>query len=164
MQRLQLLTSQQEVLRRRLSLQVPADAVFNSPSALASLSSSPSTSRHSSGSWASADELDHSTPIPTHPGAAYTRPPPIEASQVEDSYRLREVNEQIKATLTELLNTDSARSDDRFRAWVQERLMDVEQQIRRQRRRHSSGHRETADAIAMHISPDSCGPRRLSWH
>ncbi|KAF2273936.1 uncharacterized protein EI97DRAFT_139208 [Westerdykella ornata] len=163
MQRLQLLTCQQEVLRRRLSLQIPAGAALDSPSALTSLSSTPS-SRHTSGTWSSAEELDNSAPIPAHPRAGYTKAPPIEPSQVDDSYRLRQVNEQIKATLTELLNTDSARSDERFRAWVQERLLDVEQQIRKQRRRHSGSDREMADAIAMHISLDSCGPRRLSCH
>jgi hypothetical protein len=53
----------------------------------------------------------------------------------EDAHKLFHVNKDIKATLTELLNTESVRSDGKYRQWIQERLMEAEQQIRRQRRR-----------------------------
>jgi hypothetical protein len=46
---------------------------------------------------------------------------------------------QIKATLTELLNCAEVRAEPEMRAWVQERLMEAEQEIRRQRRRRRSG-------------------------
>jgi len=65
-----------------------------------------------------------------------------------------EINKEIKATLTELLNTESVRSDEKYRQWIQERLMDAEQQIRRQRRRRSSSStvdREFASSIAEHM-------------
>jgi hypothetical protein len=101
------------------------------------------------------------SPIPTVPGAAHHR---LDAqSHLEDTHRLCEVNQQIKATLTEMLNTDSVRSDSHFRAWIQERLMDVEQQIRKQRRRHSSTDRGVAASIASHISPPE-QEKRMSWH
>jgi len=71
-----------------------------------------------------------------------------------DAHKLIEINKEIKATLTELLNTDSVRADEKYRQWVQSRLMDAEQQIRRQRRRRSSGSledREFASSIAEHL-------------
>jgi predicted component of type VI protein secretion system len=72
-------------------------------------------------------------------------------SDTTDSQKLFEINQQMKATLTELLNTDSVRADDKYRAWIQERLMDAEHQIRRQRRRRSSSDREMAESIHEHF-------------
>jgi len=69
----------------------------------------------------------------------------------EESHKLYEINQQIKATLTELLNTDSVKQDDKFRVWVQGRLMDAELEMRRQRRRRSSVDREIAESIAEHF-------------
>lgn len=77
----------------------------------------------------------------------------VDESQSNDSHKLCMVNQQIKATLTELINTESVRSDEKYRSWVLEKLMDAEQQIRKQRRRHSSGDREMAASIATHFSP-----------
>ncbi|KAF2743907.1 hypothetical protein M011DRAFT_471033 [Sporormia fimetaria CBS 119925] len=148
MQRLQLLTSQQEVLRRRVSLRVPSPTPFSSmstanPSPNMSLSSSPASSRANSGSWSSLNALDQaSTP---------SFPVPAQQPTSDDAHALCEINQQIKATLTELLNTESVRNDRALRAWVQGQLMDVEQQIRRNRRRSSGGtvnEREMADRIA----------------
>lgn len=51
---------------------------------------------------------------------------------------LYEINQQIKLTLTELLNCDGVKHDKMFRAWVQTRLMEAEHQLKRQRRRRSS--------------------------
>lgn len=79
----------------------------------------------------------------------------IDDMHTEESHKLAEINHQIVATLTELLNTDSVRSDDKSRAWIQERLMEAEHQIRRQRRRHSSNsERDFASAIAHHLELD----------
>ena len=39
--------------------------------------------------------------------------------------RLLDINRQIKATLTELLNHPDVRQDARFASWVKERLMDA---------------------------------------
>jgi len=65
-----------------------------------------------------------------------------------DDAKLCEINHQIKATLTELLNTDSVKHDDKFRLWVQGRLMDAEQELRKHRRRRSSVDKEMANNIA----------------
>jgi hypothetical protein len=56
---------------------------------------------------------------------------------VEES--LYEINRQIKSTLTELLNCEGVKEDKAKRTWVQERLMGAELELRRQRRRRSSG-------------------------
>ena len=49
--------------------------------------------------------------------------------------KLKMVNQQIKSTLTELLNCESVRSDRRYRMWVQTRLMDAERELKRDRTR-----------------------------
>jgi hypothetical protein len=70
----------------------------------------------------------------------------------EESHKLAEINQQIIATLTELMNTDCIRNDDKQRSWIQERLMEAEHQIRRERRRHSSNAGgDFASAIAQHL-------------
>jgi hypothetical protein len=163
MQKLMLLQSQQEVLQRRLSLHVPTDAPFTTPSP--SLSSSPTSSR-SSYSWSPEPEYSSTRPIPTQPDTAHSsqRRHSHDDLHNEDSRKLSEVNQQIKATLTELLNTESVRSDSKFRAYIQERLMDAEHNIRRNRRHHSSGDREMAASIADHFSPHASLPTRMTWH
>lgn len=155
MQRLQVLESQQEVLRRRLALQVPAAAPMTAGSPeLNSLSSSPVSSRSAfASSWS--PELEYTS---AHPMPIMGHRHSIDDTHVEDSHKLYEINQQIKATLTELLNTESVRSDDKYRAWIQERLMDAERQIRKQRRRHSSGDRMMAASIATHMSPTAFSP------
>jgi hypothetical protein len=49
----------------------------------------------------------------------------------EDETKLKMVNQQIKTTLTELLNCESVRGDRRYRMWVQTRLMDAERELKR---------------------------------
>jgi hypothetical protein len=51
--------------------------------------------------------------------------------------QIRDVNLQIKSTLTELLNCESVRSDESSRMWVQSRLMDAERELRGSRKRRS---------------------------
>ncbi|KAF4548906.1 Hypothetical protein D9617_24g016190 [Elsinoe fawcettii] len=55
-----------------------------------------------------------------------------------DSDKLDNINLKIKATLTDLLNCESVKHDERMRSWVQSRLMDAQQTLN-ERRRHSSG-------------------------
>lgn len=79
----------------------------------------------------------------------------IDDTHTEETHKLAEINQQIVATLTELLNTECVRSDEKQRAWIQERLMEAEHQMRRQRRRHSSNsERDFASAIAHHLELD----------
>ncbi|CZT41213.1 uncharacterized protein RSE6_00929 [Rhynchosporium secalis] len=51
----------------------------------------------------------------------------------EDENKLKDVNLQIKSTLTELLNCESVRCDGKYRMWVQTRLMDAEMELKRER-------------------------------
>lgn len=53
----------------------------------------------------------------------------------EDENKLKDVNLQIKSTLTELLNCESVRNDNRYRSWIQTRLMDAEKELRGSRTR-----------------------------
>ncbi|QSZ32865.1 hypothetical protein DSL72_002445 [Monilinia vaccinii-corymbosi] len=51
----------------------------------------------------------------------------------EDEKKLKNVNQQIKTTLTDLLNCESVRGDIRYRTWVQTRLMDTERELKESR-------------------------------
>jgi len=86
-------------------------------------------------------------PIPTVPGVEHRGSMSYE-NQSEDGHKLYEINQRIKTTLTELLNTDSVKNDEKFRTWIQGRLMNAEMEMRRQRRRRSSIDREIAESIA----------------
>jgi len=68
----------------------------------------------------------------------------------EDEIKLKEVNLQIKSTLTELLNCESVRSDDRYRTWVQTRLMDAERELKVSRTR-SCERRRSEDISGMMV-------------
>ncbi|KAL5604888.1 hypothetical protein BROUX41_001781 [Berkeleyomyces rouxiae] len=56
--------------------------------------------------------------------------------------QLSNVNEDIKRTLTELLNCDDVRKDNNRRLWVQSRLMETERELRSGRRRRSAASSE----------------------
>jgi len=66
----------------------------------------------------------------------------------EDEMKLKDVNLQIKGTLTDLLNCESVRSDNRYRAWVQTRLMDAERELKVSRTR-SCERRRSEDISGM---------------
>jgi len=53
----------------------------------------------------------------------------------EDEEKLKECNQQIKSTLTDLLNCESVKGDRRYSRWVQSRLMDVEKELKERRSR-----------------------------
>jgi hypothetical protein len=149
MQKYLLLSAQKEALQRRISLQIPFGAPMEPSSPeFQSLSSSPDMSSNYALPYPSATE-----PLPTR--TVMSSRASIDDMHTEESHKLAELNRQIVATLTELLNTESVRSDEKCRAWIQERLMEAEHQNRRQRRRHSSEtEREFASAIAQHIELD----------
>ncbi|CAI6334625.1 unnamed protein product [Periconia digitata] len=145
------LSSQQEILHRRLSLNLPtATPMVSMSPETQSTGSSPTRSRPVFTSPWSPDSsytTTASNPIPARPSKRHSS-----VGDTEDAHRLAEVNQEIKATLTELLNTNTCRTDGKYRQWVQGRLMDVEHEIRQQRRRRSSGssvgEREFASAAA----------------
>ena len=62
----------------------------------------------------------------------------------EDETKLKDVNQQIKSTLTTLLNCESVRGDRRYRNWVQTRLLDTEKELKKGRSR-SSERRQSED-------------------
>jgi hypothetical protein len=53
--------------------------------------------------------------------------------------RLKDVNQQIKSTLTELLNCEGVRGNKGYRMWIQTRLMDVEKELKMGRCRSHTG-------------------------
>jgi hypothetical protein len=57
----------------------------------------------------------------------------------EDEEKLLNVNQQIKTTLTELLNCESVKGDRSYRMWIQSRLMAAERELKvnRSHRRQS---------------------------
>lgn len=150
MQKYILLSAQKEALQRRISLQLPFGAPMEASSPeFQSLSSSPEGRPSYATPYPSATE-----PLPTSRTAMAARTS-MNDIHTEETHKLAEINQQIIATLTELLNTESVRSDDKSRSWIQERLMEAEHQIRRQRRRHSSNsERDFASAIAHHLELD----------
>jgi hypothetical protein len=149
MQKYLLLSAQKEALQRRISLQLPFGAPMEASSPeFQSLSSSPDWSSNYASPYPSATE-----PVATR--AVMASRSSIDDMHTDESHKLAELNQQIIATLTELLNTESVRSDCKSRAWIQEKLMEAEHQIRRQRRRHSSNsERDFASAIAHHLELD----------
>jgi hypothetical protein len=64
--------------------------------------------------------------------------------------KLMNVNQQIKQTLTELLNCESVRADRRYRTWVQTRLMDAERELRGERSA-SRSRRRSVDVGMTHL-------------
>lgn len=120
LERYQTLQAEQRDLRRRLS-QDGDDA-----------------SRSSSVSSESSGYASTSTP-PTVPSLArlVSARPPAWAPRSTDARRLFDVDNQIKSTLTHLLNCKSVKENASYRSWVQSRLMDTQMELRQQRRRRS---------------------------
>ncbi|KAG9885289.1 hypothetical protein KCU94_g17742, partial [Aureobasidium melanogenum] len=83
------------------------------------------------------------TSIPEEPSG----PPPLSV----DEAKLADISSRIKTTLTDLLNCDAVKNDPRMRSWVATRLMDVEHELKEQKRRRHSSHAEDAEMIASHL-------------
>ncbi|KAH0352556.1 hypothetical protein KCU83_g3617, partial [Aureobasidium melanogenum] len=83
------------------------------------------------------------TSIPEEPSG----PPPLSI----DEAKLADISSRIKTTLTDLLNCDAVKNDPRMRSWVATRLMDVEHELKEQKRRRHSSHAEDAEMIASHL-------------
>jgi hypothetical protein len=67
----------------------------------------------------------------------------------QDETKLKDVNQQIKSTLTELLNCESVRGDRRYRMWIQTRLMAAEKELKKNRNKSRSDQRRSEDASGM---------------
>ncbi|KAI9776638.1 MAG: hypothetical protein M1839_009444 [Geoglossum umbratile] len=97
------------------------------------------------------------SPSPTPSSAAPPPPtntlPASRSNTDQDPYALLlTVNNQTKAILTSLLACSSAREDPNFRAWVQSRLMETEQELRDWRRlnTHAEGPRREEQTRGNH--------------
>lgn len=80
-----------------------------------------------------------SYPATTYPPTPYSLA--TAAAYDSDARKLHDVNQQIKTALTELLNCESVRGDRLYRAWVQNRLMEAERELRGGRRNSAGGGR-----------------------
>ncbi|KAI4741406.1 hypothetical protein E4T50_08191 [Aureobasidium sp. EXF-12298] len=171
-----ILHSQQTNVRRRLSVDSNVSSSSSSPgsSTSSSANTSPSSSftapspefSFSTKSSSSSGKRRHSrsssmgsrrgslspptspnrtsiAPIPEEPSA----PPPLSM----DEAKLADISSRIKTTLTDLLNCDAVKNDNRMRSWVATRLMDVEHELKEQKRRRHSSHVEDAELIASHL-------------
>lgn len=148
-QKFRLLDTQHDLLRRHVQQRRNTHAYLSSPMAPALLSQSSTSSTCSANEDVptamlfSSHKANHHkrtislpaqplTPIPHAP------PPRLATMQPSDEEQLREVNLQIKTTLTELLNCEQARHDEQYRAWVQGRLMEAERELKGLRYRRRS--------------------------
>lgn len=61
----------------------------------------------------------------------------------QEEGKLKDVNEQIKCTLTELLNCESVRNDKSYRMWVQTRLMNTEMELKGERTKSCERRRQS---------------------
>lgn len=145
-QRYLLLSTQQSQLQESLAAS-PVSPTFPSPlsrkgsnaSTSASYPIVPTFTPSSSQDSATTAVSYFETRSPVADAASPRRRPsdtPSERSTTSD--KLYECTREIRCTLTELLNCDSVKHDERFRTWVQEKLMDAEHDIKGQRRRRSS--------------------------
>jgi hypothetical protein len=106
-------------------------------SSTSSLYSSPSTSPNLNGS-------------PFGSRTISTIPEEVEREDlvdIDEEEKLHDISKQIKATLTDLLNSDASRNDGKFRVWVQSRLMDAEMELRRHRKRRMSADKGREDMV-----------------
>lgn len=88
-------------------------------------------------------------------------PPILESPDEDDEGKLFDVTGRIKSTLTDLLNCNSVRTNERMRAWVQTRLMDAQLAMNdTKRRRVNSDTSAHADALTKRLEANS--PRKLS--
>jgi hypothetical protein len=146
MQKYILLAAQKEALQRRISMSIPFSLPMSTSSPeFQSLSSSPTSPTDYTSTYPTATE-----PVPTRSGTVVRTS--VDDMHTDESHKLYEINQQIVATLMELLNTEAVKTDPKYRAFIQEKLMESEHQIRRQRRRHSSNaERDHASSIAHHL-------------
>ncbi|KAI0473305.1 hypothetical protein GGR56DRAFT_667447 [Xylariaceae sp. FL0804] len=142
MQKYLLLHNQHEELRQHLYELCPSYTTSPSVSPSRSFgSSSPELSPTRERRRSSLSSL--SSAGAPHRGPGSPLEPVLDETLVEEmaagEQKLFDVNESIKRALTELLNCDTVRRDSAMRTWVQSRLMETQQELRRGRRRRSNG-------------------------
>ncbi|TVY82169.1 hypothetical protein LSUE1_G004297 [Lachnellula suecica] len=171
LQKYLLLHSQHDALQKHLSQITTSFPTLTSTSSSSS-SESADGFRHGSTSSSESDDSTRSVSPPQHirhhhrsgsiPASRMQRPamrtrrsslPNVVTDGLlqeieEDETKLKDVNQQIKSTLTTLLNCESVRSDKQYRNWVQTRLMDTEKELKNSRSR-SCDRRKSDDINGM---------------
>ncbi|RDL40334.1 Uncharacterized protein BP5553_00313 [Venustampulla echinocandica] len=71
----------------------------------------------------------------------------------EDQSKIQNVNQLIKTTLTELLNCDGVKNNDRYRMWVQTKLMDAEKEMRIHKGRACERRQSLESGFTPHARP-----------
>ena len=155
LQKYLLLHSQHDALQKHLSKITPAVQIPQSSEKArhASLSSSPGSDEGYLSSSPTFRHHQRAGSVPRHRPMLKQRrsslPATIDESIIgemeEDELKIQSVNQQIKSTLTELLNCQSVRADDRYRKWVQTRLMDTEIELKGTRSRSCGRRRASED-------------------
>lgn len=74
-------------------------------------------------------------------------------SHTECLHSLGDTDQQLKSTLTDLLNAEPIRLDSGCRAWILDQLMDTEKRIRKQRHRCLDRYRNVAELIVAQFRP-----------
>lgn len=129
------LSEQSESIQQRLN-SISSVHSYDSTSPMDSIPSTPSPKQFLSQSYQYQTTSSYpmaSTWSQSHSGATSSH-----AADMAGEASLYEINQQIKSTLTELLNCDEVKHDKMFRAWVQTKLMEAEHQLKKQRKRRSS--------------------------
>jgi hypothetical protein len=148
LQKYLLLHSQHDALQKHLSQITPAvpaaveSNYLRNPSFSSSLSSSPSDDGYLYSPTSFHHQRSGSLPRPKRPKFKTRRsslPATIDENLIleiaEDESKIKTVNQHIKSTLTDLLNCQSVRGDQKYRMWVQARLMDAEKELKGDRSR-----------------------------
>jgi hypothetical protein len=158
LQKYLLLHSQHDALQKHLESisQSPSSTTSTASSPLMSISpispASFSTSYHTQQHHRRSSAASYATPSispiaesplttsppstrPELPNRRSSLPPTLSGSpslsEIEEGeLKLMNINQQIKAALTELLNCESVRKDRRYRMWIQTRLMDAERELK----------------------------------
>lgn len=92
--------------------------------------------------------IPEDAPTPTAPCTGF------DFGESQDETKLFSINADIKMTLTDLLNCEAIRKDSKMRLWVATRLMDAEQELKRQRKRR----RSSTPSISLSPSEDVARP------
>ena len=183
LQRYFALHSQQGTLRRRLSISSSSSSSQSTSlkSVASTTASSPDMSASEASSTASSPTLNGTNSFSQISPPAFALPKPVKRRTSDrsrsmspipedeptytsptielspDEQKLYDVNHDIKSTLTELLNCDAVKNDSKMRLWVQTRLMDAEQALKRQRKR-----RVSTPSIVLSSSEEQEPDRRVS--
>ncbi|KAE9987666.1 hypothetical protein EG328_001899 [Venturia inaequalis] len=130
------LSEQSESIQQRLN-SISSAHSHELTSSMDSPSSTPSSPKQTS-SQSSSFQTTSSYPMASTWSPSHSTATISQSADTAGRASLFEINQQIKSTLTELLNCDGVKHDRIFRAWVQTRLMEAEHQLKKQRRRRSS--------------------------